>query len=185
MARPTKLNADLQKRICDLLRAGNFVDTAVRSCGISPSTHFDWMVRGEIEALPAGVAKLTKRQLVALAAERELELPTKGTGRGGAVGKKDVLALLVSADAYRGYRDAILEALAFAESHAVTLIQMAAASEWRAAAFYLERAHPERWGRRSVRDTEWDPAPPVGGPGAGAGAAPNARKMTGPDGEPL
>jgi hypothetical protein len=40
--------------------------------------------------------------------------------------------------------------IAAGEETAVDSILMAAAEDWRAAAWFLERAHPERWGRPST-----------------------------------
>lgn len=49
---------------------------------------------------------------------------------------------------YRVYAQRIDRAIAIGENNLVTAI--AGAGDWRAAAWILERRHPERWGRRSV-----------------------------------
>lgn len=50
---------------------------------------------------------------------------------------------------YGEFREAVKEAQAAAESHAVTTIRKAAMDgTWQAAAWYLERSKPERWRRR-------------------------------------
>jgi hypothetical protein len=46
MARPTRLTAEVEKRICDALAAGNTRADAARYAGINPSTFYDWMKRG-------------------------------------------------------------------------------------------------------------------------------------------
>jgi hypothetical protein len=53
-----------------------------------------------------------------------------------------------AADApFRELRGRIEQALDEAEVRAVTQIAKASGEDWRAAAWYLERAHPERWSR--------------------------------------
>lgn len=47
MARPTKLTGDVQERICNALRAGNYQETAAQYAGISAKTFYEWMKRGE------------------------------------------------------------------------------------------------------------------------------------------
>jgi transposase len=49
------------------------------------------------------------------------------------------------------YRKAIEDALAEAESIAVVALAKGVREDWRAAAWYLERAHPDRWGSKSAR----------------------------------
>lgn len=49
MARPTKLTEQLQDRLVKAIRAGNYAESAARSCGISASTYYRWMQRGERE----------------------------------------------------------------------------------------------------------------------------------------
>lgn len=49
MARPTKLTKKLQDKICNAIRAGNYIETASAYAGISKSTLYDWLKRGERE----------------------------------------------------------------------------------------------------------------------------------------
>lgn len=57
--------------------------------------------------------------------------------------------------AYCDISDAIKKAQATAQSRALTVIQDAALNgTWQAAAWYLERAHPQRWGRLPRTETD-------------------------------
>jgi transposase len=47
--RPTKLNNELQKQIVDLIRAGNYIETASACAGINKDTLYDWLKRGARE----------------------------------------------------------------------------------------------------------------------------------------
>lgn len=49
MARPTKLNAELQQKITDLVRRGNYIETACSSVGIAKRTYYNWKNRGKDE----------------------------------------------------------------------------------------------------------------------------------------
>ena len=51
---------------------------------------------------------------------------------------------------FRDFRDMVKRAGAIAEHRNVVLIQKAAANDWRAAAWWLERRNPEQYGRRKV-----------------------------------
>lgn len=62
-------------------------------------------------------------------------------------------------------RPTLERARAEGELRNVARIQAAAADNWQAAAFLLERQYPERWGRPAVRSEEKLP-PPVTGPDA-------------------
>jgi transposase len=46
MARPTKLTAEVQERICSCIRAGNYIETAAAYAGIHKDTLYDWLKRG-------------------------------------------------------------------------------------------------------------------------------------------
>ena len=53
MARPTKHTDELERRLLELLRRGNFASTAAKAVGISESTYYDWLRRGKEE--PEGI----------------------------------------------------------------------------------------------------------------------------------
>lgn len=52
MARPSKLTPEVQKRIIDAIRAGNYAAQAARSAGIGSSTFYRWMEQGATEDAP-------------------------------------------------------------------------------------------------------------------------------------
>ena len=66
-----------------------------------------------------------------------------------------------SPDIYRDFRDAVQRARAEAEIRNVGLIQRAASDgTWQAAAWFLERSHPRKWGRHDRHEVTG----PDGGP---------------------
>lgn len=54
MGRPTKLDAQRQKKIVELIRAGNYQETAARAAGVSPSSFYAWMAEGDKAAQKGG-----------------------------------------------------------------------------------------------------------------------------------
>jgi transposase len=44
--RPTKLTAELQAKVCDAIRAGNYLETAAAFAGIRKATFHNWLRRG-------------------------------------------------------------------------------------------------------------------------------------------
>ena len=108
MARPTKLTPQVRERIAESIRAGAYAEQAARAAGITPSTYYDWIKRGEAGERP-----------------------------------------------FSEFSDAVRACEAEAEVAAITVLRDAAQTgEWRAAAHYLERRHPERWGRRERHHVE-------------------------------
>ncbi len=57
------------------------------------------------------------------------------------------------------FLDAYKKARAEAELDAVHVIRGAWSTHWQAAAWYLERSHPERWGRRAIAPANDSDAP--------------------------
>jgi transposase len=49
MGRPTKLDPQIASRIVDLVRAGNFMETAAATCGIHRVTLYRWLEKGEAQ----------------------------------------------------------------------------------------------------------------------------------------
>lgn len=69
----------------------------------------------------------------------------------------------------------IAQARAEGEARTVTLIAQAARDNWQAAAWLLERQHPERWSRPLARDTDLQ-APDLGADGVDDLAAKRAAR---------
>lgn len=44
--RPLKLTEDLQRKIVEAIRAGNYIETAAAYAGVNKSTIYDWLKRG-------------------------------------------------------------------------------------------------------------------------------------------
>ena len=49
MGRPVKLTPAVQAKVCDAIRAGNYLETAAAFVGIDPSTLHRWLKRGRTE----------------------------------------------------------------------------------------------------------------------------------------
>lgn len=104
--RPSKLTAKVRNHLVEAIEAGNYVETAVRACGIGTSTYYRWMETGEAD----------------LAHDKD--------------------------SIYRELWEAVKKAEATAEEKALKQIRSAAPEHWQAAAWYLERKFPNRWGRK-------------------------------------
>jgi hypothetical protein len=98
--RKPKLTPELQRRVVDIVRAGNYLEIAAAACGIHRSTLHRWLERGEQQ----------------------------------------------SHGMYREFYLAVERAQSEAELRDMLLIGKAAATDWRAAAWRLERRAPRRYG---------------------------------------
>jgi hypothetical protein len=120
--RPTLLTPELQKSLCDVLAAGNYIDAACGYAGIHVSTYHDWVNRGE--------AELERRQSAHVkegTAQWEREQP------------------------FVDFSEACKKARAQAEVSSVARIRKAGGDgQWQADAWFLERSMPAKWGRRVV-----------------------------------
>jgi hypothetical protein len=116
--RPPKLNDALIERICLFLRAGSFIETATAASGISKTTFYDWLNAGN-----ECNAQIVKAD-------------------GGRHKFTEMQRLCM------GFSDAVGRAMAEAEIADLMVIRRASLTDWRAAAWRLERMHPEQWGRR-------------------------------------
>ena len=105
MGRPTKLTPETQDSIVEAIREGMYQEIAAATVGISTSTYYRWMERGQ-------------------------------TGQ-----PED--------EPYREFREAIEKGRAEAERAKLKVISREAEKgNWTAAAWWLERSFPARWGRR-------------------------------------
>lgn len=118
MARPTKLDAERTERIVELIRAGNYSETAAKASGISPATFYSWLAEGRAAREKGGKLNARERSCIEF-----LEAVEKSRGE--------------------------------AEARAVAIVTRAAMDgTWQAAAWYLERTQPDRYGRRQRIDVE-------------------------------
>jgi transposase len=91
MARPSKLTPDVQARICEAVRAGNYLDVASEYGGVSAATFHRWIARG---------VKDTKGPYVAFRAaiekaERDAEVALVATWRRQAIDNWQAAAALL------------------------------------------------------------------------------------------
>ena len=93
-----KIPADVQERLIQALKAGNYIEPACAYAGIGKSLFYEWMELGKN-------------------------------------GKSEFVDFV----------DAVTRAIASAEIGSVAKIKLAADIDWRAAAWLLERRHPDRW----------------------------------------
>ncbi len=129
MARPTKLTHDVIEDICNWLKLGYYQEDAATMAGISASTFYDWMKKGDEgqKALESG----TSSSLPAIQEDSEIEI----------------------VDMYSEFSEAVKKARAEAEGAHLRNIRRAADNgTWQASAWWLERSFPKKWGKRNTLD---------------------------------
>jgi hypothetical protein len=117
MARPTRLNEEKMLQIAQLISAGNFAEVAAQASGISKATYYNWIVRGKTE-------------------RDRMEVENKANPK-------------ASERPYVEFMDAIEKARAEAEARMILVIGKAAndTKSWQAAAWWLERVFPQKYGK--------------------------------------
>jgi len=129
MARPTKLTPDVIEDICNWLKLGYYQEDAATMAGISTSTFYDWMKKGDEgqKALESGVSS----SLPATQEDGEVEV----------------------VDMFQEFSEAVKKARAEAEGAHLRNIRRAADNgTWQASAWWLERSFPKKWGKRNTLD---------------------------------
>lgn len=132
MGRPTKLSADLKERLIGALRSGAPNETAAGFAGIAESTFYAWLARAQddLKNNPEIATDYTEFQEAVEKAQAEAEIEK----------------LLIINNAAKG--------------KPTTEGAPGTAGQWQAAAWFLERRHPERYGRRIVTIPDPDPEDP-------------------------
>ncbi len=136
MARPSKLTDEVQENICNWLKLGYYQEDAAIMAGISPSTYYEWMKKGESErvALESGEDALALPDHPLPASEEEAS---------------DIEVVY----RFMEFSEAVKKARAEAEGAHIRNIRKAADNGvWQASAWFLERSHPKKWGKRSQLD---------------------------------
>jgi len=136
MARPSKLTPEVQENICNWLKLGYYQEDAAIMAGISPSTYYEWMKKGESER----VALESGEDMLALP---DTSLPASEDGT-------PEVELVFP---FMEFSEAVKKARAEAEGAHIKNIRKAADNGvWQASAWFLERSHPKKWGKRSQLD---------------------------------
>jgi len=127
VGRPTILTPELIEKISKLMMTGAYIETACAVCGFHRSLYNEWLKMGR-----------KRRQLQD--AMHELETAEEQESIQDDIDKIDPI--------YQQFTDAIEKAVNDAELRDIMRIDQAAGRSWQAAAWKLERKHPERWARR-------------------------------------
>ncbi len=173
--RPSKLSPELTRVICDAIRLGGYIETAVAYAGLSKETFYQWMKRGAKE--------LERREKVGKDKERDYEITLEQSKK--EVYKKELQrrrerdetdkrergveeAFVVFSDSIKkatseselSYLGVIAKAArgglvigrttTTSDDGSTHVVEKFAKAEWTAAAWALERRNPEKWGRRQV-----------------------------------
>ena len=126
MARKSKLTSARQARIVEAIKEGQWLDTAARIGGISPSTFFAWMQKGEQASSGAFRAFFETVEEAKCHAE--------------------ALAVGLIEQAARGLPYKTIRTVT-GEDGSVTTTE-GVTQDWRAAAWLLERRYPDRYSPR-------------------------------------
>jgi len=127
--RPGKLTPELQKKICEYIAAGNYLVTACQAVGIDKATYLHWLERAEAESENGG-----GHYRDFLIAVKEAEAKQEAA----------IVDRLIDASG-PGMRKRVTRT--DAEGN-ISVEEVETGGEWLAAATYLERRHPERYGRK-------------------------------------
>lgn len=121
--RPSKLTPELTARLCAYLRDGHYIATACQLAGITEATYHAWAAKGR--ATPGSVFSEFLESMEAARAHAEAD------------------ALSAIRSAMQPWRRRVTSS-ARGDRY---LQETDMPGDWRAAAWYLERAYPERYGR--------------------------------------
>ncbi len=143
MGRKTKLTPEIQDTICNWLKLGYYQEDAAIMSGISPSTFYDWLKKGDEEDNQLDATKelpSSQHPLPALPEDSDIEI----------------------VHVYSEFSEAVKKARAEAEGAHIKNIRKAADNgTWQASAWFLERSFPKKWGKRSTLDIEAENNEPV------------------------
>lgn len=141
----TKLNEALISKLCEYVRAGSYPETAAKATGIGLTALARWQRTGnevinrEAEAIEKGFDPPPRTSTEHLSVEFMMQMEIAR-----AEAETSAVAAIVKAGTI-----GVRVPTAFDPDGKPTDWQMIA-PEWRAIAWYLERAFPARWGRRQA-----------------------------------
>lgn len=170
--RPGKLTPEVQEKILEAIRDGNYYEAACAYAGITYRTFRYWMERGEEEAdelqKPAWITSTEASELISVSsskiryhARRERFLAKK-QGRIWLVDRKSLLSWAdqqeheVQGSEHLHFFHAVQKAEAEAEVQIVSQWKKQIPNNWRAARDFLARRHSRRWGPKEQHHIDAD-----------------------------
>ena len=139
--RPTKLTPDVQKRLCDALRAGNTRQAAAAYAGVHRSQFYRWLERGE----KAKRGKFRDFRDTATRAENAAEVRCVAVLQKAAQGWPVKKTTTKTSKKIIG-RDEAGNPV-YATETSTTVVEYTE-YDWRAALEWLQRRYPKEWGLR-------------------------------------
>jgi len=147
------LTPEVQNKIVAALNAGNYLETAAAHAGVTVGAVHSWLARGRAARDLVDVDGSNRCPTC----RREGDTPCV-TGSGNVASRphagrpRRTDASPGDESRYIEFVSVVEKARAAAEVQAVALIRQAAmGGTWQAAAWYLERSAPTRWGRQQVQ----------------------------------
>lgn len=135
--RKTKLTPLLQKTICDAICAGNYAETSAAYAGIVKSTYYHWLERGK--SAKSGIYKDFSDAIKK--AEADAEAGRVMTVFSAAMGGQQIANKRITKTTTKPDGSVVEES-----RNEVSFTPPI----WTAAAWWLERKFPERWGRKDA-----------------------------------
>lgn len=149
--RPRRLSASIHSELVQALADGNYISTACQYVGIGESTYYEWRERGQREVERLDLEGLDGE---AMALEACCGDSLEALDRCPELFDPGEWAFVV-------FKYQTERARSRAEVDTLKLIRTAADTSWRAAAWFLERTRPERYGPRQNVNLAGSPGSPV------------------------
>ena len=149
--RPRRLSPTILSDLVQVLADGNYIATACQYVGIGESTFYEWRARGQSEVERLAMQGLDGESMAYEACSGDA---VEALDRCPEPFDPDEWPFVVFS--YQTER-----ARARAEVDTLRLISKAADNSWRAAAWFLERTKPERYGLRQGVNLAGSPGAPV------------------------
>lgn len=155
--RPTLLNVTIASNVINALRGGSYTRTACEFAGITEASFHSWRGRGEVEIdrviAMGGDAEGILAKVEILPDGKARELAELFADRPEEFDETEWPFVVFSRQ--------VKSARAQAEVRAIMSVRAAFGDNWQAAAWFLERTAPDRFGRRDRINHE---GPKIGGP---------------------
>jgi hypothetical protein len=153
--RPSKLTSHIAARICHILRLGNYAETAAAHAGIDRATYFRWVKSAtqlnDQEAICESEEYATWTENIEGWITHLRFLPNEKRPNEARPAAPPILRPKCWEPCLLAFWDTVEKSMAEAEVRDLMLIAAAAATQWQAAAWRLERMIPERFGRSRRR----------------------------------